>query len=187
VPSEPTAESEEPAMAAKKKTAAKKTASAADAPTRGPKVGSKAPAFAMPVAGGGEVSLAKLKGKTVVLYFYPKDDTPGCTKEACGFNDTLMQFKKLDAEIVGVSRDAMKSHDKFAAKYGLEFHLASDEDGKTSTAYDTWVEKSMYGRKYMGMERSTYLIDKTGIVRSVWRPVSVTGHVEEVLAAVKAL
>jgi thioredoxin-dependent peroxiredoxin len=178
-----TAVLKESQMAAKKKTAAKKDAS----PMRGPKVGSKAPAFAMPVAGGGDVALAKLKGKTVVLYFYPKDDTPGCTKEACGFNDTLAQFKKLDAEIVGVSRDAMKSHDKFVAKYGLKFHLASDEDGKTSTAYDTWVEKSMYGRKYMGMERATYLIDKTGTIRNVWRPVSVTGHVEEVLAAVKAL
>ena len=166
-----------------KKAAPKK----AEAPVRGPKVGNKAPAFAMPTVGGGTVELAKLKGKTVVLYFYPKDDTPGCTKEACGFNDTLAQFKKLDAEIVGVSRDAMKSHDKFAAKYGLKFHLASDEDSKASTAYDTWVEKSMYGRKYMGMERATYLIDKTGTIRNVWRPVSVTGHVEEVLEATKAL
>jgi peroxiredoxin Q/BCP len=158
-----------------------------EAPARGPKEGSKAPAFAMPAVGGGTVELAKLKGKTVVLYFYPKDDTPGCTKQACGFNDMLAQFRKLDAEIVGVSRDAMKSHDKFATKYGLKFHLASDEDGKTSTAYDTWVEKSMYGRKYMGMERATYLIDKTGTIRNVWRPVSVTGHVEDVLAATKAL
>jgi peroxiredoxin Q/BCP len=172
-------------MAAKKKTAAKKKE--APAVERGPKVGAKAPDFAMPTAGGGTVKLSALKGRNVVVYFYPKDDTPGCTKEACGFNGMLVQFRKLDAEIVGISRDPMKSHDKFAAKYGLKFHLASDEDGKASTAYDTWVEKSMYGRKYMGLERSTYLVDKTGTIRAIWRPVSVTGHVEEVLAALKAL
>ena len=178
-------------MAAKKKTAAPKKAApkakSAEAPQRGPKVGAKAPDFSLPTAGGGTVKLSGLKGKNVVVYFYPKDDTPGCTKEACGFNEALMAFKKVDAEIVGISRDPMKSHDKFAAKYGLKFHLASDEEGKASTAYDTWVEKSMYGRKYMGLERSTYLIDKTGTIRAVWRPVSVTGHVEEVLAAAKEL
>ena len=172
-------------MAAKKKTAAKKKE--APAATRGPKLGAKAPDFAMPTAGGGTVKLSALKGRNVVVYFYPKDDTPGCTKEACGFNDMLAQFRKLDAEIVGISRDPMKSHDKFAAKYGLKFHLASDEDGKASAAYDTWIEKSMYGRKYMGLERSTYLVDRTGVIRAIWRPVSVTGHVEEVLAALKAL
>lgn len=172
-------------MAAKKKTAAKKTE--APVAARGPKLGTKAPAFAMPTAGGGTVKLSALKGKNVVVYFYPKDDTPGCTKEACGFNDMLAQFRKLDAEIVGISRDPMKSHDRFAAKYGLKFHLASDEDGKASAAYDTWIEKSMYGRKYMGLERSTYLVDRTGTIRAIWRPVSVTGHVEEVLAALKAL
>jgi peroxiredoxin Q/BCP len=172
-------------MAAKTKTAAKKPA--ADAPARGPKVGAKAPDFALPTAGGGSVKLSALKGRNVVVYFYPKDDTPGCTKEACGFNEMLAQFRKVDAEIVGISRDGMKSHDKFAAKYGLKFHLASDEEGKASADYDTWIEKSMYGRKYMGLERSTYLVDKAGIVRAVWRPVSVTGHVEAVLAAVKAL
>jgi thioredoxin-dependent peroxiredoxin len=173
-------------MAAKKKTAAAK-AKPADAPMRGPKLGAKAPDFALPTVGGGTVKLSALKGKTVVVYFYPKDDTPGCTKQACGFNEALMAFRKVDAEIVGISRDAMKSHDKFAAKYGLKFHLASDAEGKASTAYDTWVEKSMYGRKYMGMERSTYLIDKTGTIRAVWRPVSVTGHVEAVLEAASAL
>jgi peroxiredoxin Q/BCP len=172
-------------MAAKKKTVAKKKE--APVAARGPKVGAKAPDFAMPTAGGGTVKLSALKGKNVVVYFYPKDDTPGCTKEACGFNDMLAQFRKLDAEIVGISRDPMKSHDKFAAKYGLKFHLASDEDGKASAAYDTWIEKSMYGRKYMGLERSTYLVDKAGTIRAVWRPVSVTGHVEEVLAALKSL
>jgi peroxiredoxin Q/BCP len=178
-------------MAAKKKTAPKKVAAkkpaAPVAAMRGPKIGTKAPDFEMPTAGGGSVRLSKLKGKNVVVYFYPKDDTPGCTKEACGFNEMLAQFRKVDAEIVGISRDPMKSHDKFAVKYGLKFHLASDEDGKASVAYDTWIEKSMYGRKYMGLERSTYLVDKAGIIRAVWRPVSVTGHVEEVLAAAKAL
>lgn len=182
-------------MAAKKKAAPKKAApkqtaakqAAGEAPLRGPKIGAKAPDFALPAVGGGTVKLSGLKGKTVVVYFYPKDDTPGCTKEACGFNEALMAFRKLDAEIVGISRDSMKSHDKFAAKYGLKFHLASDEEGKASTAYDTWVEKSMYGRKYMGMERATYLIDKSGTIRGVWRPVSVTGHVEAVLEAAKAL
>ena len=178
-------------MAAKKKTAPKKVAAkkaaAPVAAMRGPKIGTKAPDFSMATAGGGSVQLSKLKGKNVVVYFYPKDDTPGCTKEACGFNEMLAQFRKVDAEIVGISRDPMKSHDKFAVKYGLKFHLASDEDGKASAAYDTWIEKSMYGRKYMGLERSTYLVDKAGIIRAVWRPVSVTGHVEEVLAAAKAL
>lgn len=178
-------------MAAKTKSVPKKAAPAkskqADAPERGPRVGAKAPDFNLPIAGGGSVKLSALKGKTVVVYFYPKDDTPGCTTEACGFNDALMQFKKVDAEIVGISRDPMKSHEKFAAKYGLKFHLASDEEGKATAAYDTWVEKSMYGRKYMGIERSTYLIDKTGTIRAVWRPVSVTGHVDAVLAAAKAL
>jgi peroxiredoxin Q/BCP len=174
-------------MAAKKKTAAPKKTGTAEAPQRGPKAGAKAPDFALPAVGGGTVKLSALKGKNVVVYFYPKDDTPGCTKEACGFNAALMAFRKVDAEIVGISRDPMKSHDKFAAKHGLKFHLASDEEGKASGAYDTWVEKSMYGRKYMGMERATYLIDKSGIIRAVWRPVSVTGHVEEVLDAARSL
>jgi thioredoxin-dependent peroxiredoxin len=174
-------------MAAKNKSAAPKKAKPAEAPQRGPKIGAKAPDFTLPEVGGGTVKLSALKGKTVVVYFYPKDDTPGCTKQACGFNEALMAFRKVDAEIVGISRDPMKSHDKFVAKYGLKFHLASDEEGKASAAYDTWIEKSMYGRKYMGLERSTYLIDKTGTIHAVWRPVSVTGHVEAVLDAAKGL
>jgi peroxiredoxin Q/BCP len=153
----------------------------------GPAVGDRAPDFKMPTDGGGSVKLSELKGKTVVLYFYPKDDTTGCTKQACGFNDTLPNFSKLKAEIVGVSRDSVASHDKFKKKYGLKFRLASDEDGKVSNAYGTWVEKSMYGRKYMGMERATYLIDAKGVVRQVWRKVKVPGHVEEVMAAIKEL
>jgi len=150
-------------------------------------IGKAAPKFEMPTDGGGKVSLAALKGRPVVLYFYPKDDTPGCTTEACGFRDLLPDFSKVKAAVVGVSRDGVAAHDKFKAKYKLPFALASDADGKTSDAYGTWVEKSMYGRKYMGMERATFLIDGKGIVRAIWRKVKVTGHVEEVLEAVKAL
>ena len=150
-------------------------------------IGDRAPDFTMPTDGKGKVSLAKLKGKTVVLYFYPKDDTPGCTTEACGFRDSLPDFSNIDATVIGVSRDSVASHDKFKAKHSLPFALASDEDGKTSEAYGTWVEKSMYGRKYMGMERATFLIDGDGVIQGIWRKVKVPGHVEEVLKAVKAL
>jgi thioredoxin-dependent peroxiredoxin len=150
-------------------------------------IGKPAPKFEMPTDGGGKISLADLKGKRVVLYFYPKDDTPGCTTEACGFRDSLPDFKKVKATVIGVSRDSVAKHDKFKAKYELPFTLASDEDGKTSAAYDTWVEKSMYGRKYMGMERSTFLIDEKGIVRGMWRKIKIPGHVDEVLKAVKGL
>jgi peroxiredoxin Q/BCP len=150
-------------------------------------VGKKAPDFKLPTDGGGTVSLKALRGKPVVLYFYPKDDTPGCTTEACGFRDNLPKFNRVKAEVIGISRDSAKSHDKFKAKYELPFTLASDEEGKASEAYGTWVQKSMYGRKYMGMERATFLIDKEGVVRHIWRKVKVPGHVEEVLAAVKEL
>ncbi|MCH2395530.1 thioredoxin-dependent thiol peroxidase [Oceanibaculum sp.] len=150
-------------------------------------VGDKAPDFSMPTDGGGSVSLSGLKGKKVVLYFYPKDDTPGCTKEACAFRDALPDFSGVDAVVIGVSRDPVKSHDKFKAKYELNFPIASDEDGKASEAYDTWVEKSMYGKKYMGMERATFVIDGQGVVRNVWRKVKVDGHAAEVLKAVQAI
>jgi peroxiredoxin Q/BCP len=150
-------------------------------------VGDKAPDFSMPTDGGGTVSLSDLKGKKVVLYFYPKDDTPGCTKEACAFRDALPDFSGVDAVVIGVSRDPVKSHDKFKAKYELNFPIASDEDGKASDAYGTWVEKSMYGKKYMGMERATFVIDGQGIVRNVWRKVKVDGHAAEVLKAVQAI
>jgi peroxiredoxin Q/BCP len=123
----------------------------------------------------------------VIVYFYPKDDTSGCTKEACGFNDALPNFSKLKAEIIGISKDSVASHDKFKKKYGLKFRLASDEELKVANAYGTWVEKSMYGRKYMGMERATFLIDGKGIIRGIWRKVKVPGHVDEVLAAAKKL
>ena len=150
-------------------------------------VGDKAPSFTLPRDGGGEISLKDFKGKPLVLYFYPKDDTSGCTAEACAFRDALPDFSKVKAEIIGVSKDPVKKHDKFKDKYELTFPLASDEDGKTCEAYGTWVEKSMYGRKYMGIERSTFLIDGNGVVRNVWRKVKVPGHAEEVLEAAQAL
>jgi peroxiredoxin Q/BCP len=127
------------------------------------------------------------RGKPVVLYFYPKDDTSGCTAEACAFRDALPDFSKVKAEIVGVSRDSVASHDLFKRKFELPFPLASDEDGKVCRAYGVWVEKSMYGRKYMGIERSTFLIDANGVVRKMWRKVKVPGHAQDVLEAAEAL
>lgn len=150
-------------------------------------VGDKAPDFTLPTDGGGKISLKSLKGKPVVLYFYPKDDTSGCTAEACAFRDATPDFSKVKAEIIGISRDSVTSHDKFKKKYKLTFPLATDEDGKVHEAYGTWVEKSMYGRKYMGIERSTFLIDGKGMIRAIWRKVNVPGHAVDVLEAVKAL
>ncbi len=149
--------------------------------------GKPAPDFSMPTDGGGQVSLSGLKGKNVILYFYPKDDTPGCTKEACGFRDNLAAFEGAEAVVIGVSKDSVAKHDKFKAKYDLPFSLASDEDGKVCEAYGTWVEKSMYGKKYMGIDRATFLIDGKGVLRQEWRKVKVPGHVEAVLEAAKGL
>ena len=148
------------------------------------KEGDPAPDFAMPASGGRQVSRDALKGRPFVLYFYPKADTPGCTTEACAFQDGL---GKLPLEIIGVSRDPLRAIEKFATKYGLAFPLASDEAGATSAAYGTWVEKSMYGKKYMGMERATFLVDAAGRIARIWRKVRVPGHAEAVLAAAKAL
>ena len=150
-------------------------------------VGDKAPDFTLPTDGGGEISLKGLKGKTVVLYFYPRDDTPGCTAEACAFRDSLPDFSKVEAEVVGISRDSVASHDKFKKKFKLPFPLASDEDGNVTEAYGVWVEKSMYGKKYMGIERATFLIDGKGVILDIWRKVKVDGHTDEVLKAAKAL
>ena len=149
--------------------------------------GAKAPDFTLPTDGGGTVSLAKLKGKRVVLYFYPKDDTSGCTAEACGFRDIFPNFRKADAAVIGISRDSAASHDKFKKKYQLPFTLAADTEGKVTEKYGVWVEKSMYGRKYMGIERATFLIDEKGVIRNVWHKVKVTGHVDEVMKALKEL
>ena len=151
------------------------------------KTGDKAPNFTLPADGGSKLSLAGLKGNSVVLYFYPKDDTSGCTAEAIAFSKDSKAFKAAGAVVVGVSKDSAASHDKFKAKYALSVTLAADEETKTAEAYGVWVEKSMYGRRYMGMERATFLIDDKGIIRKIWRKVKVPGHAAEVLAAAKAL
>jgi len=148
--------------------------------------GDKAPNIDITASDGSAVNLAS-PSAPLVLYFYPKDDTSGCTKEAQDFTELAGDFAKAGARIVGVSRDPMKKHDKFIAKYDLKVPLASDEDGRISGAFGTWVEKSMYGRKYMGMERSTFLIGKDGKVAKAWRKVKVPGHAAEVLKAARAL
>ncbi len=149
--------------------------------------GKPAPDFTLPTDGAGTVSLAALRGRKVVLYFYPKDDTSGCTKEAIAFNGLRPAFAAAGAEIIGVSPDSVASHDKFKKKHGLEFPLGSDESKAMLEAYGVWVEKSMYGKKYMGIERTTVLIDAKGAIARVWNKVKVEGHAEEVLAAAKAL
>jgi thioredoxin-dependent peroxiredoxin len=145
--------------------------------------GDSAPDFTLPGDGGSTISLKGLRGKKVVLYFYPKDDTSGCTLEAKNFNDSRAAFAKAGAEIIGVSPDNVASHDKFKKKYGLDFALASDESKAMLEAYGVWVEKSMYGKKYMGIERSTFLIGADGKIAAVWSKVKVPGHVDEVLKA----
>lgn len=150
-------------------------------------IGDIAPDFTLPTDGGGEVTLSKLRGGKVVLYFYPKDDTPGCTAESCDFRDGLDGFKALDAQIIGVSKCSVKKHDKFKAKYDLNFPLASDEHGDVCERYGVWIEKSMYGRKYMGIDRSTFLIDEDGKIAAIWRKVSVPGHAAAVRAALEDL
>ncbi len=151
------------------------------------KAGDPAPDFDMAADGGGRASLASLKGKAVVLYFYPKDDTSGCTNEAKGFTEAAGDFAKAGAVVVGVSKDSVKSHDKFKAKYDLNVILGSDPEGAVLETYGVWVKKSMYGREYMGIERTTFLIGPDGKVARVWRKVKVPGHVAEVLSAAKGL
>lgn len=152
-----------------------------------PDLGKKAPGFILRDQNGEKVSLKDFKGKNVVLYFYPKDDTPGCTIEACNFRDELPDFKNLNAEILGVSTDSADSHRKFADKYKLTFRLLSDESQKTVQDYDVWKEKNMYGKKKMGIERSTFIIDKEGVIRKIFRKVKVDGHNLEVKEALKEL
>ena len=149
--------------------------------------GDPAPAFDLPADGGGRVGSAALAGKPYVIYFYPKDDTPGCTKEAIGFSCVYDQFKAAGVEVIGVSKDSAASHDKFKKKHDLVFPLGSDAEGGVVEAFGAWVEKSMYGKKYMGIDRSTFLVGKDGKIARVWRKVSVPGHVEEVLEAAKGL
>jgi thioredoxin-dependent peroxiredoxin len=149
-------------------------------------IGDNAPDFTLPTDGVGTMRLSDLKGQNVVLYFYPKDDTSGCTAEACQFRDLFPKFGRTDTTVIGISRDSIASHDKFKKKYKLPFTLASDEQGKVTERYGVWVQKSMYGRKYMGIERSTFLIDDKGVIRGIWRKVKVPAHAEEVLNAIKA-
>ncbi len=149
--------------------------------------GDKAPGFSLASDGGGKVTLKDFAGKPFILYFYPKDDTSGCTKEAIDFTAAAAKFKRLGAAVVGVSKDSVAAHDRFKAKHKLNLSLASDPEGNVIESYGSWVEKSMYGRKYMGIDRSTFLINSKGKVVKIWRKVRVSGHVEEVLAAAKDL
>lgn len=152
-----------------------------------PDVNDKAPDFSLPTGDGGTLSLKDLKGKKVVLYFYPKDNTPGCTQEAKSFTELLPRFEQAGTVVIGASRDSVRRHSNFAAKHDIAFPLVSDEAGELCEAYGVWVEKSLYGRKYMGIERATFLIDGKGKIRRVWRKVKVKGHAEEVLAAAQSL
>ncbi len=148
-------------------------------------IGDKAPDFTLAKNGGADLTLSSLKGKKVVLYFYPKDDTPGCTKEACAFRDSHQVFSNKNTIIIGISKDPVSKHEKFIQKYDLPFSLVSDEEGKVCESYGVWVEKNMYGRKYMGIDRATFLIDADGVVQEIWRKVKVTGHIEKVIEKIK--
>ncbi|WP_170414222.1 peroxiredoxin [Ruegeria atlantica] len=152
-----------------------------------PDVTDIAPDFTLPRDGGGEVTLSDLRGGTVVLFFYPRDDTPGCTKESIGFSEQLQEFGDAGAQVFGISRDSIAKHDKFVAKHGLTTPLLSDEGASVCEDYGVWVEKNMYGKKSMGIQRSTFLIDGDGKIVKVWRKVKVPGHVDEVLEAVRSL
>jgi peroxiredoxin Q/BCP len=152
-----------------------------------PEISDIAPDFTLPVTGGGDMTLSALKGAPVVLFFYPRDDTPGCTKESIGFSASLSDFEAAGARVFGISRDTLAKHDKFVAKHDLTVPLLSDEGGSVTEAYGVWVEKSMYGKTSMGIERATFLIGADGKIAQVWRKVKVPGHVEAVLEAVRAL
>ncbi|WP_282151476.1 peroxiredoxin [Ruegeria atlantica] len=152
-----------------------------------PDVTDIAPDFTLPRDGGGEVTLSDLRGGAVVLFFYPRDDTPGCTKESIGFSEQLQAFADAGAQVFGISRDSVAKHDKFVAKHSLTTPLLSDEESSVCEDYGVWVEKNMYGKKSMGIQRATFLIDGEGKIARVWRKVKVPGHVDEVLEAVRAL
>ena len=147
--------------------------------------GKKAPAFKMPTNDGGEVSLKDYEGKKLVMFFYPKDNTPGCTTESIGFSENLTKFRRAGADVLGVSKDSVASHERFREKQGLKITLASDKDSDVIEKYDSWIEKKNYGRTYMGIDRSTFLIDEKGKILKIWRNVRVKGHVEDVLETVK--
>lgn len=150
-------------------------------------VGETIPQFSLPIDGGGTVSTESLRGRKAVLYFYPKDDTSGCTAEAVAFRDAIAAFEEAGTLVVGISRDSLAKHEKFKAKHDLNFPLASDESGEVCGAFGVWVEKSMYGKRYMGIERATFLIGPDGQVRRVWRKVKVRGHAAEVIEAARSL
>ena len=150
-------------------------------------IGKKVPQFSLPATGNQTIKLSELKGKNIVIYFYPKDSTPGCTLEGQDFRDNIRKFSSRNTRILGVSRDSLSSHEKFKEKQKFNFDLISDEDEKLCSIFDVIKEKNMYGKKHMGIERSTFLIDEKGILRNQWRKVKVKGHVEEVLVAVKSL
>ena len=147
-----------------------------------PKVGDKAPDFALPTGSGEKLTLKDLKGKKVILYFYPKDDTSGCTKEACSFRDNIQLIRKKGAVVIGASIDSVQSHQKFSTKYDLPFTLVSDEEKDLVRQYGVWKEKNMYGRKYMGIERTTFVIDDKGVIAHIFPKVKVDGHTDEILA-----
>lgn len=151
------------------------------------KPGDKAPAFKLPTDGGGEISSSDLKGTAYVVYFYPKDNTTGCTREAVDFTKLAKKFQDLGVAVIGISKDDTASHDRFKTKHKLKLTLASDVETKVAQAFGVWGEKTLYGRKFMGMERSTFLVDKGGKLRGIWRKVKVDGHAEAVLAAAKTL
>ena len=151
------------------------------------KVGMPAPDFTLPLGTFGTIALSNMRGKPVVLYFYPKDDTPGCTTEACEFRDSLPAFGNYDAAVIGISKDSVESHAGFAKKHGLNFHLASDAHSHTAEDYGVWVRKNMHGHTYMGIERTTFLIDRVGVIRHIWHKVSAAGHAGEVRQMVEAL
>lgn len=150
-----------------------------------PQEGHKAPDFNLPASNGVNISLKNLKGKDVVVYFYPKDDTPGCTTEACGLRDSFKEIEKLNAVILGVSPDSIKSHEKFIGKFQLPFPLLADEDKKMCRDYGVWVEKSMYGKKYMGVARTTFIINKEGRIAKIFEKVKPEGHNQEIISALK--
>lgn len=151
------------------------------------KQGDAAPDFSLPADGGGTVKLKDYKGRMVVLYFYPKDDTPGCTAQSCAFRDSISDFNTMGAAVIGVSKDSAAKHDAFKKKYDLNFPLASDENGNVCERYGVWAEKSMYGKKYMGIERTTFLIDESGKIAKIWPKVKVEGHAEDVRKTIETL
>lgn len=150
-----------------------------------PQAGDKAPDFSLPSDGGGTVSLNDYKGQKVVLYFYPKDDTPGCTAESCSLSENISSLNKLNCAVIGVSKDSVKKHDKFKEKYNLQFRLASDAEGDVCERYGVWAEKKFMGRKYMGILRTTFLIDENGTIEKVWENVKVDGHTNQIIEALQ--